>query len=417
MSRSHFARALTLAVAMTGALALGAPPAFAGKHVLSITNDDDGGHGKIVIRTDTTDLKADWRGEFKLTDDETDIARISRGGALSIETKDDGVRKRMTFAPDGDAIARKYFVGKRERPVDAEAREWLAGALQTLLRSTGFDAEARVARFLKRGGAPAVLEEMTHLHSDYATMAYTRILTEQADLNDKELRGLMKTLSAMDGDYELSTALKAVLENEAVRPETLPAFLDTARGIDGDYEMSTLLKTILGRKLTPASMDLAVKLAEGVDGDYELSQVAKAAFANPAISDADAVKILDLAKRRIDGSYELSQVIAAAPRLGASQAVTDAAIGAADAIDGAYERQSAIVGIAKSGALANASWAKLIDAAAKIDGAYEQGEALSAIAQRLPDDPALAAAYTHAAAQIDSEYERRKAERALHARN
>jgi hypothetical protein len=98
-----------------------------------------------------------------------------------------------------------------ERP-EAESREWLTTLIPRLLRESGIDADARVARLRRAGGTAGVLAEIARIRSDGVKRAYYEALlaapgltAAEADLalrqagrdikSDGDLRGVLDRAS------------------------------------------------------------------------------------------------------------------------------------------------------------------------------------------------------------------------------
>src|SRR5205823_2464792 len=108
------------------------------------------------------DLHVTIRGQVEFADDYSDVTAISPGnGELRITDQRGGVTRKFEATASADGIKRAYSVNGESKPMDSEARAWLAKMLNDTVRQGGYDAPLRVARLLQRGGPSGVLAEIS----------------------------------------------------------------------------------------------------------------------------------------------------------------------------------------------------------------------------------------------------------------
>src|SRR4051812_10883435 len=113
------------------------------------------------------------KGKPEFTDDYSDLKSISAGGAVTIEEKTASVTRKLEIIPAADGkLQRAYWVNGAPHELDAESRQWLSNIILDAVRQSAYDAERRVTRLFERGGAAAVLEEVTKIKGDYAKSVY-----------------------------------------------------------------------------------------------------------------------------------------------------------------------------------------------------------------------------------------------------
>ena len=196
---------------------------------VSITHDDDGSvSGNMVWVNGGYVVKADWDGTFELTDDESGVKRLAKGGELELETKGEGPRRRIRYEEKNGRIETTYWVDGNKTTLDRDGQKWVAKTLLTLTRETGLNADKRVARILKQDGVKGVIKELDTLNSDYVTRIYSTLLLQQADLSEKEALHLLDRLTDLDSDYEKRLALTALITEEKLSDKVLPKVLDAA---------------------------------------------------------------------------------------------------------------------------------------------------------------------------------------------
>jgi hypothetical protein len=356
-------------------------------------------------------LQAKFKGKFQFSDSEDDVAQLDDNGWIE-ETRGKSVR-RIEYSHGGDGIKRRYIVDGSERPLDADGKQWLARVIPALIRESGYDAEARVARIQARGGSDAVLAEIALIHGNYARRVYLVPLAKHATLTAPQLTRAIELALAIDGDYERREALTALIEHQTLEPAHQVAILDGVAHMDGDYEQRVVLCAIAPKLGSDAAVVAAWRKAvSGVGSDYEkrvaIAPIAKRKTLEPALLEAALS-----ASGEIKSDYEarvaltsLAAHISQEPALGRVYAASAAKI------DSGYERREALAGLLRSARLDPAGYRAVLDAAAGIDSDYECRVLLVEIAQHMPGDAALIARYREVARKL-GDYERGQAEKAL----
>jgi len=367
---------LTLATQTPG-LAETAKPGHTSANILSIngtetfqwTHDDH----KIEIRT---------KGKFELTDDWTGIASLSRGAEMRLEEDDGRVERRLDVEPgtDGRPVY-TWKVDGKERAFDAEGRKWLQSMLLQLVRGGGYDADRRVAWFLKNQGPNGLLAEISQLSSDYVKSLYFQKLFAQKGLGtDVVDRALRQAGREIGSDYELAQSLIAAAGSQALNESAALGYAEAARSIESDYEQRRALSGLLAKgRATPGLLAAMLQTARGIDSDYELAEL---------LTDVPASAIGDATVRR-------------------------AYLEAAETIQSDYEHHRALSAAVASGKLAGDSLLAVLRSAQGIRSDYERASLLVEIAGKYSLSGPARDAYTEAAGSIRSNYERGRAEEAL----
>ncbi len=149
-----------------------------------------------------------WTGAFRLSDDEKGIDWVEEGATVTVT---DGMilTSRVELRGKGGSVERNYWRNGTRRDYEPEGRLFLAAAIDKLIRHSGAFAKERVARFLKRGGPDAVLDEIDRLaDSSYVRRVYYSELLKQAPPTDALLgRVLQRVPNELKSDYDKSTLL------------------------------------------------------------------------------------------------------------------------------------------------------------------------------------------------------------------
>jgi hypothetical protein len=358
--------------------AVPAPPAPPADRVWSSPDGKGQSSGNYVWSNNGEKLEVHYRGTFELNDDDTDIVKMSPGGKVGFS---DGRRSIELTADNAGTITRRFFVGSSERPFEPEGREWLAAGLQRMVRS-GFNAKARVARFLRKGGAQAVLAEIANIEGNYAKRLYFGELVKTATLDpatarrvleqaareltsDYELASLLidgsesligddatraaylQAAKTLDSDYEQNRVLTTLIKKGSVTPELLAGVLETSRELGSDYEAASLLTLIVQRQAIDARLRASFFAAvRDLDSDYETGRVLKGLLDRPDVPSEVLLDALNEAGRL--GGYEASQVLQTAARNhNITGAAKDAYMRVAARL-GDYEEGQALAALARS---------------------------------------------------------------------
>ncbi len=140
---------------------------FAQGNSTSVTTHDNGA-AKVSIRRPGYALRMETDGRATFRPDESDVEALMKGGELELSERVEGVRHLYTVRERDGGLVRSYTREGAPAPFEAAAQGWLAEALQRMFRETSFDAQARCARLLERGGSELVLREFEQTTNESA---------------------------------------------------------------------------------------------------------------------------------------------------------------------------------------------------------------------------------------------------------
>jgi alkylhydroperoxidase family enzyme len=337
------------------------------------THDDH----RIKIRTEG--------GKLELTDDWTGIARLSPGTKVRIEEDDGRTEQRLDVeaGSDGRPVYTWTIDGKK-RAFDAAGRQWLQGMLLRLVRGSGYDADRRVAWFLKNQGPNGLLAEISQIPGDYVKSLYFQKLFARRGLGaDVVERALRQAGKEIGSDYELAQTLIAAASATGTQALTEPsarAYAEAARSIGSDYEQRRALSTLLAKgRPTPAVLAVMLQAAQEIGSDYELAELLTGVPPS-ALGDAAVRNAYIKAAEGIGSDYEHHRALSAAVASGKlSGDSLIAVLRSAQGIGSDYERASLLVEIAGKYSLAGAARDAYVQAASSIGSKYERGRAEEAL--------------------------------------
>jgi hypothetical protein len=343
----------------------------------------------------------------EFTDDFTDVARIASGGHVALETDNGDVLRRLEIHPRGDSLERRYTVNGAERPYDAEARRWVAGALTVMFRSSGIAAEERAAWILARQGPAGLLAELSELHGDYTRRRYAQYALARGGLDAAgQARLLQWAGRSIVSDYELAELLITAARGPLAPPVQM-AFVAAAGTLESDYERGRVLSTALARADLDARGAAAVlETALGIESDYELAQLLIQWQRGRAL-DASLRPAFFRAAGSLQSDYEHRRVLAAVVGRGsASEAVVADALASARGIESDYEVAELLTAVAELYALGATVRPAYVAALSTLQSDHERGRALKALVDRADLDEATLLSVVTAAGDIESDYER-----------
>jgi hypothetical protein len=348
------------------------------------TSDEQESSGNFTWSHDGEKLSVQYRGSFELNDDDTDIVKVSPGGYVKVS--DGGwVRGRSVeiTADASGAITRRFRVGSSQQPFEPEGRQWLAQMLPKFVRQSGFAAKERVARFLRSGGVPAVLAEISHIEGSYSKRVYFSQLLKQAPLDAAAARQVLEQAGReVQSDYELASLLMSGSDTLLADDATGKAYFEAARTIDSDYESRRVYTSIV-RRATVAGPQLigVLESVRSIESDYEAASLLSDIVEQHAIEGSLRVPFFT-ALDGIQSSYEKSRVLQAL--LERRDVSNDTLLGVfqqAGRIDSGYERAQVLVAAAKSHSITGPARDAYMKAADDL-GDHEQSRALAALARR-----------------------------------
>jgi hypothetical protein len=210
------------------------------------------------------------RGTIEFTDDDRDVKTISPGGYVLIEAGT-WLRTERSYevrADSSGSLSRTYRVGGRARAMDADAQGWAAAGILTLIRETGMGAGPRIGRLLRQGGPPAVLKEVSEIHSDGPKRTYLRELIERGRLNADQLRDAMRSARTIGSDGE-KTSLLIEVSRSYLKPDLRQSWFTTLGGIGSDGDKRRGLEHAIRSDPSVDTLALTASAAGriGSDGD------------------------------------------------------------------------------------------------------------------------------------------------------
>lgn len=319
------------------------------------------------------------KGKIEFTDDYSDIKMMPPGSSLRIEDKFHSLTRKLEIIADATGQPRRsYFVQGAAHDFDAEARQWLSEMMLEAVRQCGYDAERRVARLYERGGAQAVLAEVSLIKNDYTKRIYLRELMTNHRLDAASARRVVQVVAReMSSAYEKRQTLSLVAEKYLDDQQTLSEFNAAVATIDSDYERGQTLAAMMKRgSLTSEQLKGLLPTVAGISSDYEKAQaLIRIVKSYPA--EVAALPAFFDAANSIDSAYEKARVLLTLLTAKPSGEALKLTLASAARISADYEKARVLIQIA---ALIKDDETRraLVEAARSIGSEYERGRVLSA---------------------------------------
>ena len=382
-----------------------------GKSSVSIHSDDDDST-VISFSDDHRSFTANIHGKLQLNDAENEIVGLSEGGTAKLEENADGKKQRLELTGRGGKLERHYFVDNTEHPYDDQARAFMTIAATELERS-GIDAEARAKRLYAQGGAKRVLDEIAHLHSDYAGSIYLRTLLDLGKLGADDLDRAIALAGNFSSDYERRQALTRLFETQSLDAARQVTFLQQVGRFNNDYDRAEMLVATVPRLVDAPQVHQAwFDAARGLHSDYDMRRAYEAMLSRNTADDRQIDAVIE-ASASMRSDYDRDEVLKlAAKRARNGEAIADRYAKSAEAINSDYQRRDAMMALMETANFGPRAANAVLDAAAQAHSSYDRKEMLIALARVMPGSEELRTRYREVASVL-SPSERSEAESAL----
>ncbi|HEX3894972.1 MAG TPA: M56 family metallopeptidase [Rudaea sp.] len=384
------------------------------KSSISIHSDSDDGSDSTVISTsdDHRSFTANIHGKLTLNDAETEIVDLSPGGTAKLEENVGGTKQRIELSERSGKLERHYFVDNAEHPYDDKARAFMTTVATDMARS-GIDGEGRAKRLYAQGGAKRVLDEIGHLHSDYASGIYLRTLLDMGKLAPDDLDRAITLAGNFSSDYERRQTLTFLFDKQPLDAARQVTFLKQVGRFHGDYDRAETLVDVLprlddSRPVRQAWLDAARDLSS----DYDRRRTYEAMLAHNGMDDGQIATVIE-ASASMHSDYDRGELLKqAAQRAHNNEAIADRYAKSAEGISSDYTRREALMALIETDHVGPHAAGAVLDAAEHIHSPYDRAQLLIALARVMPTDADLVERYLAVASHLPSA-ERGEAENAL----
>jgi hypothetical protein len=251
--------------------------------------------GAVRSRTIISDaahcVQIDVDGRIEFTEDETDVASLSPGGALDMAETRGGVTRQLSVRERDGRLVRTYFVDGTQRALD-EGAAWIRTIIPVLTRETTVGVAARVARVRRQRGVAGVLGEIESIASDGVKRAWFEALLAGAPLGEDDLVKNAVAARSITSDGDKASVLRAIADRAGSRAAVASAVVATARTLTSDGDRRSVLAKVTDARpsqsldvLTHAALAAREMTSDG-DKAAVLTAIAPRAGESPALRNA-----------------------------------------------------------------------------------------------------------------------------------
>jgi beta-lactamase regulating signal transducer with metallopeptidase domain len=349
---------------------------FGNESSTSFSLDDDGKTTVTLIENGRR-ITVELEGDVVFSDDNRSVVSLSKDGYVDITEKEGRLRREINIepGPDGKAVYR-YYEDRREKPYDDQARKWIEDLLPFVVDNTGYGAEARVGRILRKDGVDGVLAAMRNIKHDFVLRRYFQAMVDSGNLSPNDFARTLRTVCRrMDSDYEKAELLIACTDNVRKDTALMAEYVSSARTIESDYEKRRVI-TALGDadRLPPSVVNALFEMAADIESDYERAEF----------------------------------LIALEPRTRSDSALREGYLNAVKGMSSDYEIRRVLSEVNDPRGISEQSVSDLLAMAETMESDYEKAELLIELTDRCANDPTLKLKLLQAATTLESDYEIRR---------
>jgi hypothetical protein len=408
----------------------------------------DPGTSRSRWSSDGRTVETEVRGNIEFADDDVTIRAMQAGAYLQIRESRGWSSQELQIRDASTQPQVRYLADGRERPLDADARHWIAIVLPMIIREHGIDAERRATRILNKRGAAGLFDEVDRISSGHVRRQYLEAAIGSRALKEDELRRAMNRAARLDSDHDKANLLMEAADIYNVEP-LRASYFDAVDSINSDHERGRVLTKLLAEsQLQPRVLAQAGRSIERIQSDHEKAQLLQNTSAQMAATAPEARRALLRAAASINSDHHKANALTAMMNHGPlpppvledilrvaatirsddqkarvleaaaaaraerggelpSGPVSDAVLDAVRSINSDHNKRQVLEAMLERNQSVEVARAA-IDIAATIGSEHDRSEVLEGIAQRHGADPAVRDSIRKAVDKIgsDSEYRR-----------
>ncbi len=357
--------------------------------------------GSTMITSNGDDyIEINYEGQVRFDDSETVIESISDGGYLKFRRND-----KKLVVENNDQGGLTYTIndnGKRLSPDDPEGKRLIKLAVREMI-AMGFDANRRMERLYKRGGATAVLDEVDNLRDDHLKSMYLEYLMNADSISRNQLMQVVSKVNSIGSDYEKANLLNG-LAPRYIRDSTITAaYLGCVKGIGSDFDKSNLIRNIARQKLSGEQLDNVLDIVNTLGSDFEKQNCMGELINSQDISDENYARILN-AIEQVGSDFEkqnlVNQLLDKKP-IPANQ--FSKLIQTIQNMGSDFEKVNLFRKLCDKNIHDEQDWVSLIGATTQVGSDFDRSNLLVELSKKMPAGETVKAAYRSAAKSIGSD--------------
>jgi hypothetical protein len=367
--------------------------------------EDGDGNSYVVWSGPDCSVIIHLMGRVRFTDDETDVASVSRSGRFEITHSVGDRERRYSVRMSNGDLERSYTVDGRTASIDAEVERWRAVAVLEYIRRSGHDAENRARRILARSGVDGVLNEISQIGSDWAGTKYYMALLASARLDDPTMARLITAANTgLESDHYRAQVLGAVPASALSGAETRAAYVASSDKFESDHYLTQTLSRVLssGSLDTEATRSLLARAAR-MESDHYLATLLGGLVGTGLVRGELLTDYL-AAARRIESDHYKAQVLGRlVPEFAGQPALLASALDVARSIESDHYLGELLKQVLMAKTLAGSAIEPFFAAARTVESDHYRTMVLVAALGR-SEDPGVVTRVLEAAPSIESDH-------------
>ncbi len=228
---------------------------------ISSHNDGSSQILEFLINTPGRCTEAAILGKAVFSADEKRITQLSPGGFARFREHTIAFDRAVSVTPVGDgSLTYTAMIDGHTAPFDAAMQSWLAQLLPEVLREAAINVPQRVARLRAQGGVPAVLQEISTMHSSSAKRAhYEELIKHGPTLTSADAERIAEQVGTdLTSSGDLSSVLQMLPRSAVQSPGARRAVADALSKISSSGDKANTLQVLAPN----ADPDLLILLAK-----------------------------------------------------------------------------------------------------------------------------------------------------------
>lgn len=212
-------------------------------------------------------------------DDDSGILSVSDGGFFELETRQGRESIKIEIRPGSNGVLDySYHVNGKAVTFDDAARKDFAEVLLKVFRTSGLNADKRVARILRQSGVEGVFDEINHLEGSNAHLRYFTELADQGNLNAKQLSRLANMTDRIKSSGDRTRFLLATTPLYLANESATGAFFESIETIPSSGDHTRALLNILASGLEPKNVVRTLRSVPEISSSGDKARVLIAAI-------------------------------------------------------------------------------------------------------------------------------------------
>ena len=232
---------------------------------INAQTDENGDRYDFLVSEPGRCTEAALIGKAVFSPDETRITQLSPGSFVRFREQTTTADRAVSVVPQGDGSL-SYTATLNGRPVafDQNMAQWLSGVIPRVLRELGINVPERVARLRAQGGVPAVLQEISEIHSGWAKRVhYEELIKRGPKLSDADAQRVAEQVGRdLTSSGDLSAVMKMLPRSAVQSPRVRTAVAGALNQIQSSGDRASTLEFLAPN----ADPDMLLVLAKAADG-------------------------------------------------------------------------------------------------------------------------------------------------------